>query len=238
MHPHLFPNGSNNHVSLFLSLLGTTLRSLVVALVLDMVVVVVKILNIGCVGYNNSGAAPVGLCLPVQFPSTYFFIIIFTDCKVTVTFTFDHWYRISISLNSKWQPIKIWRNPQSSHEISHSRGQNHVFWGHWDLDLWPPKSNQLIQVNMCAKFEIISIRSSWDITFTRQKLVFERSQWPWALTARHQNRTSSSLSPSECFYRIWRHSLKLILRYHVQGKRNHNLWGHSDRIVDPWLMFW
>ena len=47
----------------------------------------------------------------------------------------------------------------------------------------------------------------------------------------HQNVISSSLILSKCLYQIWRHSFKLILRYHVHEK--HTLWGHCA--LDLWL---
>ena len=46
-----------------------------------------------------------------------------------------------------------------------------------------------------------------------------------------QNLISSSLSPSESLYQIWRHSL---LRYHVQEKHEHNVWHHCALDLWPW----
>ena len=42
----------------------------------------------------------------------------------------------------------------------------------------------------------------------------------------------SSLSQSERFYQIWRHFLKLILRYHVQEIHEDTSWGRRD--LDLW----
>ena len=41
------------------------------------------------------------------------------------------------------------------------------------------------------------------------------SMWHWPLTSRHQNQIRSLLSSSECFYKIWKKSLKGFLRYCV-----------------------
>lgn len=61
----------------------------------------------------------------------------------------------------------------------------------------------LIQMDICAHFEGIPLQSycvhvlKMDVTFT----------------FKHQIKTNSSLSRSECLCKIWRNSLKAFLRY-------------------------
>ena len=59
-------------------------------------------------------------------------------------------------------------------------------------------------------------------------MVTWRSLWPWPLTSRHQNLISSSLSSNKSLYKVWRYSLKLILRYRVWEKHKYTLWCHCD----------
>ena len=58
------------------------------------------------------------------------------------------------------------------------------------FDLWPPKSNQfLIQVQVCATFEEIPAKCSWDIMFTR---TVPMDRWKYGQTTWKYDATSHS----------------------------------------------
>ena len=131
--------------------------------------------------------------------------------------------------------------PESRLEIC-SRGHTHESRGHCDLDLWEPKFNQLIWRSKWIFEPILKELSRvvekithsqgqkgfCEVTMT---LTFELQPPNWRhqgdpeMVCVHftQQHFSSSFSPTEHLYQIWRNSLKVLLRYHVHKSWTNNL---------------
>ena len=112
------------------------------------------------------------------------------------------WVQVNVCARCLWGVL----------DVLHSREQKP-----WPLTTKIWSVQPLVEMNIYTEFEESPSRCFWAVVFTRPKMGVVRSQRPWPLTVNHQNPISSSLCPTESFYKIVRKSHKAFLTYRVQN---------------------